>query len=161
MASINRCGGGWHSTPPAVESSLVGHAHRNPQPAWCGPDRAVAFYTALGHEVVGRVPETPVGQLTMLELPDDDVVRVELVFDPTEAGRGGGTGLSHFVISVERMDATIPGLRAKGSEVAEPEFPDGPADFLTTWITDPDGNRIELVQWPPGHPDGITAADWS
>jgi lactoylglutathione lyase len=34
-------------------------------------------------------------------------------------------------------------------------------DFLTTWITDPDGNRIELVQWPAGHPDGLTAADWS
>jgi hypothetical protein len=24
---------------------------------------------------------------------------------------------------------------------------------------DPDGNRIELVQRPAGHPDGITAAD--
>ena len=27
-----------------------------------------------------------------------------------------------------------------------------------TWLTDPDGNRIELVQWPAGHADGITAA---
>ena len=26
-------------------------------------------------------------------------------------------------------------------------------------LADPDGNRIELVQWPPGHADGITAAD--
>ena len=26
-------------------------------------------------------------------------------------------------------------------------------------VTDPDGNRIELIQWPPGHADGITAAD--
>lgn len=32
-------------------------------------------------------------------------------------------------------------------------------DFRTTWITYPDGNRIELVQWPAGHADGITAAD--
>ena len=30
----------------------------------------------------------------------------------------------------------------------------------TAWITDPDGNRIELVRWPPGHPDALTAADW-
>jgi hypothetical protein len=22
-------------------------------------------------------------------------------------------------------------------------------------------NRIELVQWPSGHPDGLTAVDWS
>jgi lactoylglutathione lyase len=28
-------------------------------------------------------------------------------------------------------------------------------------VIDPDGNRIELVQWPAGHPDGITAADWA
>jgi lactoylglutathione lyase len=125
------------------------------------PDRAVAFYTAVGYEVVGRVPETPSGQLTMLKLPDDDVVSVELVFDPAEAGGRRRTGLSHFVVQVESMQATVTDLRAKGIEVADPESPDGSADFLTTWVTDPDGNRIELVQWPPGHPDGLTEADWS
>jgi lactoylglutathione lyase len=124
------------------------------------PDRAIAFYTAVGYEVVGRVPETASGQLTMLKLPDDDVVTVELAFDPAEAGRRWGTGLSHFVIQVESMHATVTDLRAKGIEVAEPESPDGSADFLTSWITDPDGNRIELVQWPAGHPDGLTSADW-
>jgi lactoylglutathione lyase len=125
------------------------------------PDRAVAFYTAVGYEVVGRVPETPSGQLTMLKLPDDDVVSLELVFDPTDGGSGRGTGLSHFVIQVESMAAMVTELRAKGIEVAEPGSPDGSADFLTTWVTDPDGNRIELVQWPAGHADGLTAADWS
>ncbi len=125
------------------------------------PERAVAFYTAVGYEVVGRAPETPAGQLPMLKLPDDDVVSVELVHDPGEAGRARGTGLSHLVIQVESMDATVTGLRTKGIEVAEPGSPDGSADFLTTWITDPDGNRIELVQWPAGHADGLTAADWS
>lgn len=124
-------------------------------------DEAVAFYTAIGYEVVGRMPKTTSGQLTMLKLPADDAVSVELAFDPTEGGRNRGTGLSHFVIKVESMHSTITDLRAKGIEVAEPESPDGSVDFLTTWITDPDGNRIELVQWPTGHPDGITAADWS
>jgi lactoylglutathione lyase len=28
-------------------------------------------------------------------------------------------------------------------------------------VIDPDGNRIELVQWPAGHADGLTAADWA
>jgi lactoylglutathione lyase len=125
------------------------------------PERAVAFYTAVGYEVVGRVPETPAGQLTMLRLPGDDVVSVELVFDPSEAGGDRGTGLSHLVVQVDSMDATVTDLRTKGIEVAEPGSPDDSADFLTTWITDPDGNRIELVQWPAGHPDGLTAADWS
>ena len=125
------------------------------------PERAVAFYTAVGYEVVGRVPETPAGQLTMLKLPDDDVVSVELVFEPSEADRDRGTGLSHLVVQVDSMDATVTDLRTKGIEVAEPGSPDDSADFLTTWITDPDGNRIELVQWPAGHPDGLTATDWS
>jgi lactoylglutathione lyase len=123
------------------------------------PDRAVAFYTAVGYEIVGRVPDSPAGQLTMLKLPDDDVVSIELVFDPTHGG-ATGAGLSHLVISVESMDATVTDLRGRGIEVEEPGSPDGSADFLTTWITDPDGNRIELVQWPAGHPDGLTAADW-
>ncbi len=97
----------------------------------------------------------------MLKLPGDDVVSVELVFDPAEAGRDRGTGLSHLVVQVESMDTTVTELRTRGIEVTEPESPDGSADFWTAWITDPDGNRIELVQWPAGHPDGLTAADWS
>jgi lactoylglutathione lyase len=117
---------------------------------------AVAFYTAVGYEVVGRVPETPLGQLTMLKLPGEDVVSVELVLDPDQPG----TGLSHVVISVESISATAADLRAKDVEVTEPVSPTGSNDFLTAWTSDPDGNRIELVQWPADHPDGLTAADW-
>ena len=36
------------------------------------PGRSLAFYTAVGYEVVGSVPETPLGHLTMLKLPGDD-----------------------------------------------------------------------------------------
>lgn len=28
-------------------------------------------------------------------------------------------------------------------------------------VVDPDGNRIELVQWPTGRADGLSAADWA
>ena len=49
-------------------------------------------------------------------------------------------GISHLVIKVESMQAD---------------------DFWTSWLTDPDGYRIELVQWPAGHPDGMTQADMS
>jgi lactoylglutathione lyase len=30
----------------------------------------------------------------------------------------------------------------------------------TSWLTDPDGYRIELVQWPAGHAYGMTEADF-
>jgi len=39
--------------------------------------------------------------------------------------------------------------------------PDGSNEFRTAWITDPDGDRIGLVQWPPGHPEGMTGGDFS
>jgi lactoylglutathione lyase len=123
-------------------------------------ERSLAFYTAVGYEVVGSVPETAFGSLTMLKLPDDDFVTVELVHDPANGAVDRGTVLNHFVIKVESMDATLTEFAAKGIEADTPGSPDGSDDFRTAWITDPDGNRIELVQWPAGHPDGITAADW-
>lgn len=123
-------------------------------------DRSLAFYTAVGYEVVGTVPGTAFGDLTMLKLPDDDFVMIELVSGPSDDGAGGGSGLNHFVIKVESLEAAMADLAAAGLDVEAPDSPNGTDDFLTTWITDPDGNRIELVQWPAGHADGITAADW-
>ena len=124
-------------------------------------DRSLAFYTAVGYEVVGRVPETPLGELTMLKLPNDEFVTIELVHDGTQGDGNVGTALSHFVIQVESLDATIAELSARGIEADVPASPDGSADLRTTSIVDPDGNRVELVQWPAGHADGMSAADWA
>jgi lactoylglutathione lyase len=124
-------------------------------------ERSTAFYTSVGYEVVGTVPETGIGHLTMLKLPGDDVVTVELVHDPAAGAVELGTGLSHLVVQVESMEDTVARLAAVGIEAEEPVSPDGSEDFLTSWITDPDGRRIELVQWPAGHAVGLTAADWA
>jgi lactoylglutathione lyase len=97
----------------------------------------------------------------MLKLPGDEFVTIELVHDPAQGEASSGRGLSHFVIKVESLDATISQLAARGIAAEAPVSPDGSDDFRTTVVTDPDGNRIELVQWPPGHADGITAADWA
>ncbi|HKN54202.1 MAG TPA: VOC family protein [Amycolatopsis sp.] len=122
-------------------------------------ERSLAFYTAVGYQVVGTVPDTPFGSLTMLMLPGDEFVSVELVHDAARGAADIGSGLNHFVIKVESMADTVAQLTARGIGVEEPGSPDGSDDFLTTWITDPDGNRIELVQWPPGHADGLDPAD--
>ena len=123
-------------------------------------DRSLAFYTSVGYEIVGNVPETGLGHLTMLKLPGDEFVTVELVHNPTEPVVDGNR-LSYFVVQVESMDVTLAELAARGIDAETPTSPDGSADFRTTWIVDPDGNRIELVQWPAGHADGLTAADWA
>src|SRR2546430_9021392 len=41
-------------------------------------DGSLAFYTAVGYEIVGNVPETGLGHLTMLRLPGDEFVTIEL-----------------------------------------------------------------------------------
>jgi lactoylglutathione lyase len=121
-------------------------------------ERSLGFWTGLGYEVVGTVPETPLGRLTMLKLPGDEFVTVELVHEP-EGGAVDPGGLDHLVIQVESVHATVAGLARRGVQVQEPSSPDGSEDFLTAWVEDPDGYRIELVQWPPGHPAGMTGAD--
>jgi lactoylglutathione lyase len=122
-------------------------------------ERSLAFYTALGYDVLGHVPKTEFGSLTMLKLPRDEFVTLELVHDPGR-GRVDPGGLNHVVIQVESMRATVDRLTARGVEVDGPNSPDGSEDFWTAWIADPDGYRVELVQWPAGHSDGMTEADF-
>jgi lactoylglutathione lyase len=124
------------------------------------PERSLAFYQALGYEVVGRVPQTPEGDLTMIKLPDDEFVTIELVHDPTHTDPGRGSALNGFAIAVESMSTTIAAITARGIPAGTPTSPDGTADFLTAWLVDPDGNRIEVVQWPAGHAVGLSSADW-
>jgi catechol 2,3-dioxygenase-like lactoylglutathione lyase family enzyme len=119
-------------------------------------ERSLAFYTALGYAELGRVPDTPFGSLTMLALRDDPFVSLELVHDPARPVTSTDA-VNHLVVQTDDLDATIGDLAARGVP-AEPPAEPGPG-LRTSWLTDPDGYRIELVQWPPGHPAGMTAAD--
>lgn len=121
-------------------------------------ERSLTFYTGLGYRVVGTVPETELGSLTMLKLPGDEFVTIELVHD-AGGGRVGPGGLDHLVVQVESMHDTVAELVGRGVHVEPPRSPDGSHDFWTAWLTDPDGYRIELVQWPAGHPVGMTESD--
>ncbi len=121
-------------------------------------EQSLAFYTALGYAELGRVPETEFGSLTMLQLPDDPFASLELVHDPERPVEDVGA-VNHLVVQVDDLDATIADLAARGVAAEQPAEP-GPR-LRTSWLTDPDGYRIELVQWPPGHPAGMTAADFA
>jgi lactoylglutathione lyase len=121
-------------------------------------ERSLAFYTALGYAVRGTVPETAFGSLTMLQLPDDPFVSLELVHDPARPVADIGA-VNHLVVQVDDLDAAIADLATRGI-TAEPPTEPGPG-LRISWLTDPDGYRIELVQWPPGHPAGMTAADFA
>ncbi len=124
-------------------------------------ERSLAFYTTVGYAVIGTVEGTAHGSLTMLQLPGDDHVTIELVHDPAQGEAGPGVGINHIVIQVESVDVTRAELAGRGIEPEPIEYPGGPAGPATCWITDPDGYRIEVVQWPEGHADGMTDADFA
>lgn len=121
---------------------------------------SVAFYRAVGYTVIGIVESTPFGRLTMLQLPGDPFVTIELVHDPTRGTVDLGTGFNHLVIQVESLEATLADLADRGIAADPSAVPDHADKPRISWITDPDGYRIELVQWPIGHADGITTSDF-
>ena len=122
---------------------------------------SLAFYADVGFQEIARV-NLPDRTLVMLNLPGDgDVVTLELVYEPSIAKLQVGNGFSHLAIQVDDLDAVLRGLTEAGIYFSGPELPGGPDGPKTAFITDPDGYRLELVQWPPGHGDGITRADFA
>ena len=124
-------------------------------------DRSLDFYAKVGFGEIGRVSFGDGSILVMLNLPGDgEVVTLELVYDPTLDSIEVGTGFSHIVVQVNDLDAKLVELREKGVTFDEPQYPAGDNGPKTCFVRDPDGYRIELVQWPVGHADGMTRADF-
>lgn len=68
-------------------------------------------------------------------------------------------GYDHFSLSVDDMKATLRALIDRGVPVNEaPSMGlDGNWQY---WLTDPDGNRIELMQIVPESPQAAAEAGW-
>ena len=121
---------------------------------------SLAFYAAIGFEQVGRVDLGDGVTLTMLKFPADEVVTLELVHRPPDGTVVIGTGLGHLAMQVDDLGDMIKAVTKAGLSAGHVERPGGLDGPQTSWLLDPDGYRIELVHWPPGHAYGITAADF-
>jgi lactoylglutathione lyase len=124
-------------------------------------NRSLAFYSALGYVEVGQVAFDDGSRLAMLKFPGERVVSLELVHRPGDGRVAVGSGFDHLAIQVDALAVIVESLTEAGLEPGPLQLPGGPDGPKTSWLTDPDGYRIELVEWPPGHADGITAADFS
>lgn len=124
-------------------------------------DLSLAFYVAIGYIEVGRVAFDDGACLVMLRFPGEPAVSLELVHRPAEGRVDVGTGFDHLAIQVDNLADTLARLTVAGLEPEPIQYPGGPDGPETSWLTDPDGYRIELVEWPPGHAGGITAADFA
>jgi lactoylglutathione lyase len=124
-------------------------------------DRSVEFYEKFGFQEIGRVSSADGSMLVMLNLPGDgDVVTLELVYKHGSDTFEVGTGFSHIAVQVDSLDATLAGFAERGISFEEPQDPAGEGGPRICFVRDPDGYRIELVEWPPGHPDDMTRADF-
>jgi catechol 2,3-dioxygenase-like lactoylglutathione lyase family enzyme len=80
-------------------------------------ERSLAFYDALGYAELGRVPGAPFGSLTMLALPDDPFVSLELVHDPARSVPNTGAGYlreSSGVAAAEMIKCSLPSRDTTG-----------------------------------------------
>ncbi|RZT26815.1 lactoylglutathione lyase [Kribbella sp. VKM Ac-2569] len=111
-------------------------------------ERSLAFYTAVGYLTLATIPRDDGSSLIWLRLPDEQSVSLELVHRPADGPVETG-GFEHFAIEIDSLAETIERLTAAGLQPGEPELPGGPDGPKTSWLVDPDGYRIELVEWPP------------
>jgi lactoylglutathione lyase len=111
--------------------------------------RSLEFYRTVGYTELSTVPFDDGSSLVWLKLPGENSVSLELVHKPT-AGPVDPGGFEHFAIEVESLDDTVARLTTAGLRPGAPELPGGPDGPKTSWLVDPDGYRIELVEWPPG-----------
>jgi lactoylglutathione lyase len=111
-------------------------------------DRSLAFYTAVGYLVLTTIPFDDGSSLVWLRLPDEPSVSLELVHRPADAPFEI-TGFDHFAVEVASLAETTQRLTAAGLHPTDPELPGGPDGPKISWLTDPNGYRIELVEWGP------------
>lgn len=103
---------------------------------------------------LNTIPFDDGSSLVWLRLPDEPSVSLELVHRPADGPVEIG-GFVHFAIEVDSLAETVGRLTAAGLQPGEPELPGGPVGPKTSWLLDPDGYRIELVEWPPSGPPTV------
>lgn len=109
-------------------------------------EASVLFYRdILGLEVIDRV-EIWGKQFIFV---GNDTISIEIEqANPgdTPSGPSSMTGLNHFSVVVEDIRALVDKAREKGADVLMDPFHPRP-DRLTTFVRDPDGVMIQLIQF--------------
>ena len=112
-------------------------------------DRSIAFYRQLGmHEVRRR--DVPDGKYTLafLGFEGDSGSGIELTYNYGVASYEHGTAFGNLVIGVPDIYRLCDEVRATGVKIRrEP----GPVKFGTSiiaFLEDPDGYKVELIQYP-------------
>lgn len=113
---------------------------------------SIDFYGKLGFPEFLRLTEED-GSPWIVYLRITDEIYIELL--PGGTGRAGdqqAAGLNHLCLTTDDIEATAAHLAAAGVPATVPLDPDkrGVDRNRGMWVTDPDGNRIEIMEMAPG-----------
>lgn len=114
-------------------------------------DASLAFYAKLGIEESFRLLHDD-GSLMLVYLHVADDRFIELFpGGPAPEERSDKQSFMHICLAVDDLGRTVEDLRAKGVTIdIEPKM--GLDYNMQAWIADPDGNKIELMQYSERSP---------
>jgi len=109
-------------------------------------ERSIAFYRdGLGLPIAFEF-RSPEGRLTGVYLHVGGRTFIEL-FQGNPAPAPKDASYKHICLEVDDIDATIAELAERGIEATDKKL--GTDNSWQAWLTDPDGNRLELHAFTP------------
>ena len=117
-------------------------------------DEMMTFYTQTLGFPEAFTNRNANGQPTLTYLQASRGTFVELM----PAGANRPAGFTHFGLYVDDVKAVAARLRDRGVQVGEPRIIG--SGSLTIGIADPDGNRLEISELPPGAPARKAMEAW-
>jgi len=109
-------------------------------------ERSVAFYKALGFEELGRLPIRDEAINVFMGFPDDGA-RLELTYNFGVDAYDLGTGYNHIAVRLDDLDAALAELAEQGIEPEKPPYTVSENGPRLCFVRDPDGYRIELLEF--------------
>jgi lactoylglutathione lyase len=110
------------------------------------PERAIAFYEALGLEKRRELPIRDEAVNYFLGVPGKDSPELELTYNFGVDSYELGTGYGHVALTVDDLDATLDDLAGQGIEPERPPYQVREGGSRLCFVRDPDGYRIELIE---------------
>lgn len=116
-------------------------------------ERSLAFYQKLGFPEFLRLTQED-GRTWIVYLRVTDQLFLELFPGGNGEAAAGPerTGVNHLCLTTDDIEATAAHLAKVGIEASAPLVRDkiGVDGNRGMWVTDPDGNRIEIMEMAPG-----------
>lgn len=112
-------------------------------------ERTLDFYIKkLGFAEMLRLERDGQLWLIYLRITDDQYLEVFPDGEGERAAEREAVGFNHMCLSVPDIEQTVRELDAAGVEMIRPKVLGADGNWQT-WIEDPDGHRIELMQMMP------------